>query len=220
MSPLTTSRCRSRTGHGAALAGLVAAGLALTGCYLPWSSTRTADSPRLRTSELADAGGRPCPEELPLGEDPSGLGFGTGEVAGAIPSLLDPQEAWVCQYHQVDVDRPPGAGTTYGWRRAGQPVPVVAGDLPRLRAALDGLLPADRDGGACPADLGPRWAVVYSHDGDLTGVVVDDYGCLDVRLTDDPWTTPPGADDQDGTVGGVLDGGAAILRALGVGRPA
>jgi hypothetical protein len=51
-----------------------------------------------------------------------------------------------------------------------------------------------------------------------TGVIVDDYGCRDVRLTDNPHTTPPGADDQDGTVGGVLDGGAAILEALGVGR--
>jgi hypothetical protein len=51
-----------------------------------------------------------------------------------------------------------------------------------------------------------------------TGVVVDDYGCRDVRLTDNPHTTPPGADDQAGTVGGVLDGGAAILEALGVGR--
>ena len=54
--------------------------------------------------------------------------------------------------------------------------------------------------------------------GDLTGVVVDDYGCRDVRLSDDPHTTAPGADDQDGAVGGVLAGGTAILDAVGVGR--
>lgn len=60
--------------------------------------------------------------------------------------------------------------------------------------------------------------VVYSHAGDLTGVVVDDYGCRDVRLTDNPHVTPPGASDQVGTVGGILDGGATILHALGVGR--
>lgn len=60
--------------------------------------------------------------------------------------------------------------------------------------------------------------VAYSHDGDLTGVVVDDYGCRDVRLTDNPHTTPPGADNQVGTVGGVLDDGTAILDALGMGR--
>jgi hypothetical protein len=57
---------------------------------------------------------------------------------------------------------------------------------------------------------------VYTHDGDLTGVVIDDYGCRNVRLTDNPHTTPPGADDQDGTVGGVLNGGAAVLDALGL----
>jgi hypothetical protein len=49
-------------------------------------------------------------------------------------------------------------------------------------------------------------------------VVVDGYGCRDVRLTADPHATPPGADDQHGTVGGVLDGGPAVLDAVGVGR--
>jgi hypothetical protein len=82
---------------------------------------------------------------------------------------------------------------------------------------MDTVAVADRSGG-CNDDLGPRWMVAYSRDGDLTGVVVDDYGCRDIRLTDNPHTTPPGADDQDGTVGGVLDGEAAILEALGLGR--
>jgi hypothetical protein len=44
------------------------------------------------------------------------------------------------------------------------------------------------------------------------------YGCRDVRLTDNAHVTPPGAVGQQGTVGGALDGGPAILRALGVGR--
>lgn len=60
--------------------------------------------------------------------------------------------------------------------------------------------------------------VVSSHDGDLTGAVVDDYGCRDVRLTGDPHATPPGAEGQNGTVAGVVDGGTAVLDALGVGR--
>lgn len=211
------ARAGSRIGRGVAFLGLATAVLALTGCDLPLASTPTADSPKVRPSELTDAGGRPCPQELPLGDDPSGHGFGTEEIADELPTLLEPQEAWVCQYNPFDAGTPPNGGTTHGWRRAGQPTPVAAADLPDLQAALDDLAPAERSR-ACTADLGPRWMVVYSHDGDLTGVVVDDYGCRDVRLTDNPHTTPPGADDQDGTVGGVLDGGAAILEALGVGR--
>jgi hypothetical protein len=123
----------------------------------------------------------------------------------------------VCQYNAFDSGTTRGGDATYEWRRAGQPQPVAAADLPDLRAAINDVAPADRSG-ACTADLGPRWMVVYSHGGDLTGLVVDDYGCRDLRLTDNPHITPPGGDHQDGTVGGVLDGGAAILVALGL-RP-
>ncbi len=90
-------------------------------------------------------------------------------------------------------------------------------DLPTLQAALDDLALADGSR-ICTDDLGARWMVVLSHEGDLTGVVVDDYGCRDVRLTDNPHLSPPGADDQEGTVGGVFAGGPAILEAVGVGR--
>lgn len=193
------------------------AALALTGCDLPWSSTPTADSPELRTGELKAASDRPCPQELPIGDDPSGHGFGVEAAADELPTLLEPQEAWVCQYNTFDVGATPSGGTTYGWALTGQPAPVAAGDLPDLQDALNDLSLPDFSGG-CTDDLGPRWMVVYTHDGDLTGVVVDDYGCREVRLTDNPHTTAPGADDQDGTVAGVLDGGAAILDALGVGR--
>lgn len=207
-------RARSRIG---ALIGLATAVLVLAGCDLLWSGTPTANDPVVRPSELTDADGRPCPLELPIGDDPSGHGFGAMEVAGEGPTLLVAIEAWVCQYNTFDVGATADGGAIYGWRRAGRPERVAAADLTDLRDALDDLAPADRSDG-CNADLGPRWMVVYSHDGDLTGVVVDDYGCHDVRLTDNPTTTPPGAANQDGMVGGVLDGGAAILEALGVGR--
>ncbi|WP_068107036.1 hypothetical protein [Nocardioides dokdonensis] len=197
--------------------GLATAVLFLAGCDLPWSGTPTAEDPEVRPSELTDTAGQPCPQELPIGEDPSGHGFGIEEVADERPTLLAPQEAWVCQYNTFDVGTTASGGAVYGWSRAGRPEPVAATDLPNLQDALDDLAPADRSGG-CNDDLGPRWMVIYSHDGDLTGVVVDDYGCRDVRLTDNPTTTPPGADNQEGTVGGVLDGGAAILDVLGVGR--
>lgn len=56
--------------------------------------------------------------------------------------------------------------------------------------------------------------LVYATGRDLTGVVVDDFGCGDVSLTDDPFTTPPGAATQDGTVAGVLTGTDELLPAL------
>jgi hypothetical protein len=204
---------RSRTGT---LLGVLVAAPLLVGCDVPWSGTATANDPDVQSEELTEAAGQPCPSTLPIGDDPSGHGFGTEEVADEVPTLLTPQEAWVCQYNAFDVDTTSDDGAIYGWRRTGHAEPVVV-DLAELHDALDGLAPAEPSR-ACDADLGPRWMVVYNHDGDLTGVVVDDYGCRDVRLTDDPLATPPGADEQDGTVGGVLDGGAAILHALGVGR--
>lgn len=218
-SPATAAdlRTRAKRQTGRSVACLSVAAIALAGCGLPLSGTSAADNPEVRPSELTDADGRPCPKKLPIGEDPSGHGFGTEEVADEAPTLLEPEEAWVCRYNSVDVGTTTNGGAIYGWRRAGQPEPVSAADLAGLRDALDDLAPADRSRG-CTADLGPRWLVVYSHDDDLTGVLVDDYGCRDVRLTDDPRSTPPGADNQDGTVGGVLEGGSAILGALGIGR--
>lgn len=208
-------RSGSRIGREVAVLGLATAVLALTGCGVPWSGTATADSPTVRPGEMTDAGGQPCPKELPIGDDPSGHGFGVEEAAEELPNLLEPQEAWVCEYNTFDRGTSPGGGSTYGWRLAGQPEPFAPDDLPSLHAALDDLAFVD-PGQACTSDLGPRWMVVYTHDGDLTGVVIDDYGCRNVRLTDNPHTTPPGADDQDGTVGGVLNGGAAVLDALGL----
>lgn len=208
------NRARSGSGIGreVRVLGLATAVLTLTGCGMPWSST--VDRPAVRSGEVAVAGGQPCPQELPIGDDPSGHGFGVERAAEQLPNLLVPQEAWVCQYGFFDRDTTPSGGTVYGWRLAGRPQPLGPDDVPALEAALNDLgLPDPNQ--ACTADLGPRWMLVYAHDGDLTAVVVDDYGCRNVRLTDDPHTTPPGAEDQDGTVGGVLDGGAAVLDAVG-----
>jgi hypothetical protein len=189
----------------------------LSGCEMPWSGDSAANEPEVRSSELTDADGPPCPEQLPTGDDPSGHGFGTEAIAEQRPSLLRPQRAWVCQYNPFNNDTTSNGGAVYSWRLAGSPASIAAADIPDLREALAEIAPADRRGG-CTHDLGARWMVVYSHDGDLTGILVDDYGCQDVRLTDNPHTTPPGADNQDGAVGGVLDGGQKILDALGVGR--
>lgn len=214
MPTLTTNLSIVR---GVACLSLATALLAVAGCDRSGTGTPAADHPDLRPSELSDADGRPCPKQLPMGEDSSVHGFGTEEVADELPTLLQPKGAWVCQYDTFDAGTTTGGGFVFGWRRVGEPQRIAAADLAGLQRALDNLALADPSG-ACTDDLGSRWMVVSSHDGDLTGVVVDDYGCREVRLTDDPHATPPGADDQDGTVGGVLAGGTAILDVLGVGR--
>jgi hypothetical protein len=50
----------------------------------------------------------------------------------------------------------------------------------------------------CTDELGPRWLIVTESGGDLTGVAVDGFGCNQVRLTDDPRQTEPGATAQAG----------------------
>jgi hypothetical protein len=50
----------------------------------------------------------------------------------------------------------------------------------------------------------------------MTGLVIDDYGCQEIRLTDEPFQTVPGEASQPGTVAGVLLGPPALLRDLGV----
>ena len=151
-----------------------------------------------------------------MGDDPAGHGFGASTPATGKPALLEPEQAWVCEYRPEEAGETSSGGTTFRWVRHGPPAPVSPAELSDLSAALDDLVPVDH-GRACTSDLGSRWMVAYVRDGDLTGVVVDDYGCHDVRLSDDPYGTAPGADEQEGAVGGVLDGGRDILGAVGVG---
>lgn len=227
----TRARSRRQGRRKLALLALVTAGFALAGCESPSpgptesptthaaSPPAHAESPTVRPGEMSSAGDQLCPSDLPIADDPSGHGFGVERAAEELPSLLQPQEAWVCRYDSFDRAAASSGGVVLGWRLAGRPEPVATADLPDLRAALEELNLPDPNQ-ACTDDLGPRWMVVYSHDGDLTGLVVDDFGCLSVRLTDRPHTTPPGEQDQEGAVGGVLGGGAAVLEALGLGRSA
>jgi hypothetical protein len=48
-------------------------------------------------------------------------------------------------------------------------------------------------------------------------VVVDGYGCGDVRLTDDPFTTVPGDPSQSGPIAGILRGPPALFNVLNAG---
>lgn len=211
---------------------LLGAGLVLGGC-----SASTPDHPRqsqivtsspggsptVGSSELADVGGEPCPDQLPMGEDPDGYGHGVQSLATELPDLLEPEQVWVCQYalvEQFGTDPESGDLEVSGgvWVGSGEPDELPGSRLPELQQALDSLTLVEPNV-ACTADLGPRWLVSYVHDGDLTGVVVDDFGCRSVLLTDQPHLTPPGEANQGGVVAGRLAGGHDVLVALGVREP-
>lgn len=195
--------------HARALAVAGTVLVVLSGCGENREPGRAAEA-----DELTSHDGAPCPEQLPLGEDPSGHGFGPGEPADAAPSLPAPDKAWVCRYTATETG--PGAGgngVAMRWERDAPPQPVEAALLAALSEPLAGLRPADATR-VCTSDLGPRWMLALSHEGDLTGVVIDDYGCRDVRLTDEPFATAPGAPGDpggSGTVAGVLSAPAELL---------
>jgi hypothetical protein len=160
--------------------------------------------------EMTQHRGEVCPGQLPVAPV-STHGFGTDTPAASAPRLAEPDSAWVCQYAAVDAGAGPGGnGTTIKWVRTGTQRPVEEHALPALADSLTELRPAEGDR-VCTSDLGPRWMPVYSIGKDLTGVVVDAYGCSDIRLTDDPFSTVPGEATQPGTVSGVLVGPVGML---------
>lgn len=188
----------------------VVVGLVVTGCGGTPRTAAQTDAPPV--DEVGARGGMLCPDTLPERKAP-GYGFGTEEPASALPNLAEPESAWVCGY------RPHRAGTTpekdahYVWKRQGRVQRVGADQLPRLARLLAAL--ATPDGGrVCTADLGGRSMLVLRRGSDLTGVVLDHYGCGDVRLTDDPFRTPPGDATQLGTVSGVLDAPSGLATLL------
>lgn len=186
---------------------LVAASLlvvaAVSGCADSGSSETGVD-------EMPAHDGQVCPRRLPQGEDP-GTWLGTDEPAETAPELPPLESAWVCKYNPTETDPvPDGNDTTYAWERGGPAHPVDSSDLAVLERDLSRLVPAPTHR-MCTADLGPRWMLVYSHDRNLTGVVVDGFGCREVRLTDEPFETVPGEATQGGTVSGVLSGPDDLL---------
>jgi hypothetical protein len=179
----------------------------LTGCADAGSSTGATHGPsEAVVDEVASHDGRVCPQRLPQAQ--ADHGFGTAEAAESAPTLPAPESAWVCQYSPKETGYGEDSGLT--WVRFGDARPVHPSRLPVLERELSDLAPAE-DGSLCPADLGPRWLLVYSHGSDLTGVAVDDFGCRDVRLTDEPFSTVPGDATQPGLVPGVLTGPPGLL---------
>lgn len=162
--------------------------------------------------------GTVCPAKLPRGDGPEGHGYGAQEDARDKPSLPTPERAWACRYDAVDSGQTANGDTRWAWVLHGSAQEVVEPELGAFADALGQVIPFEGGDRVCTADLGPRWLVVYPHGARLVGVAVDDYGCREVRLTDDPSSTPPGDAERDGTVPGVLDGGTEVLTALGLGR--
>jgi hypothetical protein len=121
--------------------------------------------------------------------------------------------AWICEYV---VEHPQRRGTTRTphWSRHGTVAEVPVARLAALAEDMQKLKPADADR-ICTADFGPRWMLVYAHGSDLTGLVVDGFGCRDIRLSDDPFETVPGDSRQHGVVRGVLSGPARLLELVG-----
>jgi hypothetical protein len=191
---------------GAAVAVVAAA--ALVGC-----STPVAPPQSDLVDEISAHHGRVCPVRLPPTEDPNDHNLGTVEHADARPSLLEPEQAWICRYDSTDLsERPHSRVRATYWKRHGGPHRVDHDRLGKLTGYLDRLRPAGDQ--ACTSDLGPSFMLVYAHDRDLTGVLVESYGCQDVRLTDDPFTTAPGDPGQVGTVAGVLTAPGGLLDIL------
>lgn len=189
-------------------ARLVAASTVLVGGTLGGLAGCGDDSPssggtaREQRDELAAHRGQPCPRRLP---QPEG-GLGTQDPADEAPSLQETDRAWVCEY----------SATAPGWPRQGPPREVTGATLEELGKRVAALRPADGMR-MCTEELGPRWMLVLSHDGDLTGVLVDGYGCRDVRLTDEPFTTVAGEGATRGAPGvieGVLAGPDDLLPLL------
>ena len=172
------------------LGALAACGEAEIGRGEPWSSTGV--------DEVAAHHGQACPKRLVRG--------GEVDEAEAAPSMPGFDAAWICVYQPTEAGPGPGGdGTSWVWVREGRAREVRAAHLPGLERSLGELVPAKGDR-LCTADLGRQLMLVGVKEGDLIGVVVDDFGCHDVRLTDEPFETAPGEARQPGTVPGILQG--------------
>lgn len=184
---------------------VAAAVVLLAGCSDDGPSR--AQDPGPVVDELAAHGGEVCPVVLPRDPDDR-FAFGTDRRAEQLPSTPEITEAWMCFYGLADARG--------SWERAGDAVPLDETQVSAAEEAVAGLGPFEQE--ACTDDLGPLHLLVTVRDGkDLTGYAADSFGCRAVRVTDDPFETVPGEATQDGTVGGTLEGGQAIVDLVAIG---
>ncbi len=200
----STARRRAPAGL---LAAVLSASLLLSGCGGDDDRSQAVDPV---VTELAAHDGIPCPDELPQLDGPD-TGLGGDNPAGAAPQLQDVEKAWICQYSPKDAaPGPEGDGNPWTWPLEGKPHPVEPSLIQDLKVSLSQLVPPAADL-ICTADIGQRWMLAYSTGGDLTGVVVDDFGCRSVRLTNEPFESVPGLASVGGIVPGYLTGPDTLL---------
>ncbi len=172
----------------------------LAGCGSDPAPTATDDSP---TPTETPAAAPACPATLFDGNRAESKT--ASAEATATPQWGDISAAWVCTYT-------PGVSTEErksGWTLAGDQVEVTGADLDTLRTGLAGLLVPEENRG-CTMDLGPRSLVLAQVDGGTVGIVMDHFGCRDVRLTSDPAGAVAGTTSDLGTVPGTLAPGAEL----------
>ena len=194
------------------------AALVLSVAVLPACSgdDSPSDTPESSTGALGGtpAGeGEACPSELPRPDEP-GNGLGTLEPAASAPSLAAFEAASVCLYDASKSEESTDSETpTYTWRLASSPVEVGKKDLKALNEQLGELVP-EKAGRTCSPKVSTRWLLISTGDDEATGVVVDDFGCRAVRLTDAPFETAPGEATREGVVPGVLAGSNDLLNQI------
>lgn len=174
--------------------------LGVAGCSGDDPADGQPDDPTLGLSEVEAHAAEECPAELAQPE-----GDAADDPATEAPSLPAPESAYVCFYDPSE--------DFSTWRLADAPVAVPDADLPTLARQIANLAPPATDG-SCGDGRGTRWLLVSTVGDDLTGIVVDDFGCASVRLSDNPFENAPGEATQEGTVPGVLRGSDELLNQL------
>ena len=195
--------------------GTAVAAAALSSCATSHDQvahTQVAAEPSDSIDELSSHHGKFCPTVLPRASRAT-YGFGDDRPAATAPTLPKPDEAWICRYDSRNVAPEGSNGAWLEWTRQDAPRRLDDDEMKVFSSAVQHLQPIAGDI-ACTSDLGPRYLVSYANRNDLTGVVIDRYGCGEIRLTDDPFNTVPGDPSQPGTVTGVLGGPAGLLDEL------
>lgn len=207
----STALTRSRTYAATCLLLLAVSGL----------SACSGDDPTEPAPQESGAAGEPgasdgevCPAVLPQGDDLGPGGIGTVEPATAAPELPVPEAGFVCLYDAVAASpEESGEEEIYQWARSGAPVEAKKKNLEALSVELAELAPPAPDK-TCKTKADERWLFAYTSGEDSIGVVVDDFGCSQVRLSDQPSVTPPGEGQESGTVPGVLLGEYGLLNQI------